>query len=190
MKNILLISEDKIKTLTNLDNNVFGKWLHPAIVQAQDIHLQSIIGSCLYNVILELVESGEIGETANEKYKDLLDNQIQDFLLYQTLVNVIPMINVNMANMGTVVSNDEHIQTLSQGNIDLVRGYYQGIADVYQKRLQDYLLNNCIYFPELNACNCEGVKPNLKSNTNTCGIWLGGYRKPYNTLFGNRIITK
>ena len=176
MKQTLLISEDKIKTLSNLDNNVFGKWLMPAIYQAQDIQLQNIIGSCLYNMLISLIEDKLIGEDAYTAYKSLLDNQIQDFLIYQTLVNVIPMININMANMGSVVSNDEHIQLLSQGNVDLVRGYYQGIADVYQKRLQDYLLANCMYFPELKACNCEGIMPNLKSNTNTCGIWLGGIR--------------
>lgn len=176
MRNILLISEDKVKTLSNLDANVFGKWLLPSIREAQDINLQQIIGSCLYNYILTLVETGEIADDANAKYKDLLDNEITDFLIYQSLVNVIPKININLANFGVAISNDEHIQTLSQGNVDLVRGYYQGIADVYQKRLQNYLLNNCIYFPELNACNCEGIKPNLKSMTNTCGLWLGGYR--------------
>lgn len=176
MKQVLLISEDKIKTLSNLDSNVFGKWLMPAIYQAQDVQLQQIIGSCLYETIISLIEENLIGEDAYAAYKSLLDNQIQDFLLYQTLVNIIPLINVNMANMGSVVSNDEHIQLLSQGNVDLVRGYYQGIADVYQKRLQDYLLENCIYFPELNPCSCNGIKPNLKSNTNTCGIWLGGIR--------------
>ena len=175
-KQVLLISEDKVKTLSNLDNNVFGKWLLPAIYEAQDIQLQNIIGSCLYDMIISLVDDDIIGEDAYAAYKELLDNQIQDFLIYQTLVNVIPKINVNMANMGSVVSNDEHIQLLSQGNIDLLRSYYQGIADVYQKRLQDYLLQNCIYFPELNACNCTGIRPNLKSNTNTCGIWLGGLR--------------
>lgn len=180
MKNILLISEDKVKTLSNLDNNIFGKWLLPAIREAQDVNLQSIIGSCLYNHILNLVDSGEITSSINELYKDLLDNQIQDFLLYQSIVNTLPLINVHLANMGSIVSNDEHIQTLSQGNIDLVRGYYQGLTDVYQKRLQDYLLNNKESFPELNECMCEGVKPNLKSNTNTCGIWLGGLRNPRN----------
>ena len=179
MRQILLISEDKVKTLSNLDSNVFGKWLMPAIREAQDINLQSIIGSCLYNHLLSLVESGEIMSHSNELYKDLLDNQIRDFLVYQTLVNIVPLINVNMANMGTVVSNDEHIQTLSQGNIDLVRNYYQSKADFYQKRLQDYLCCNQEFFPELNECGCNcTIKPNLKSNTNSTGLWLGGLRNP------------
>ena len=176
MRNILLISEDKIKTLTNINDNTFGKWLTPSIIEAQSINLQSIIGSCLYNQIVNLVETGNIGLEENVQYKDLLDNEIQDFLIYQTIVNLIPLVNVKIANFGSPVSNDEHIQTLSQGNIDLLRNYYQGIADVFQKRLQDYLLCHKDEFPELSdcaCCNCT-IKPNLHSNTNMVGIWLGG----------------
>jgi len=180
MRNILLISEDKVKTLSNLDNNVFGKWLLPAIREAEDVNLQSIIGSCLYNHILTLVENGEITLPENELYKDLLDNQIRDFLLYQTLVNIIPLINVNMANIGTSVSNDEHIQALSQPNVDLIRVHYQSLADTYQKRLQNYLLCNKEQFPELSECACSKctIKPNLESNINSIGIYLGGRRNP------------
>ena len=176
MENILLISEDKVKTVTNINENLFGKWLTPSIIEAQNIGLQSIIGSCLYAKIIALVSTGEIGDSENTLYKNLLDNQIQDYLVYQTIVNLIPLINVKIANFGSVLSVDEKIQTLSQGNIDLIRNYYQGIADVYQKRLQDYLLENCQEFPELQECNCTGVKPNLHSNTNMCGIFCGGLR--------------
>ena len=178
MKNILLISEDKVKTLTNLDDNIFGKWLLPAMREAQDVNLQSIIGSCLYNYILNLVDSGDIALEANELYKDLLDNQIQDFLLYQTIVNVIPLVNVKLANFGTTLSQGEHIQVLSQKDTDLLRVKYQSLADTYQKRLQDYLLTNKDSFPELQECQCDGIKPNLTSNTNAIGLFLGGLRRP------------
>ena len=48
MTNILLISEDYIKTNSNLNDNVWGDYLLPAIREAEDIGLQSILGSCLY----------------------------------------------------------------------------------------------------------------------------------------------
>jgi len=185
MVNILLISEDKIKTFTNLNDNTFGKLLQPALREAQDVYLQQIIGSCLYNKILSLVATDEIGEAENYNYKSLLDNQIQDFLLYQTLVNIIPLVNIKIANFGSVVSQDQYIVKLSQGDTDLIMNYYQKYADVYQKRLQDYLLQHCEDFPELQECNCTEIKPNLKSNTNLSPIFLGGERRPYNSLYKN-----
>jgi len=44
-RNVLLISEDYIKSESNLDNNVSGKYLQSAIKLAQDIELQSLIGT-------------------------------------------------------------------------------------------------------------------------------------------------
>lgn len=54
-RNVLLISEDYIKSESNLDNNVSGKYLQSSIKLAQDIELQSLIGTKLLEKIQKLV---------------------------------------------------------------------------------------------------------------------------------------
>lgn len=54
-RNVLLISEDYIKSESNLDNNVSGKYLQSTIKLAQDIELQSLIGTKLLEKIQKLV---------------------------------------------------------------------------------------------------------------------------------------
>lgn len=175
MTNILLISEDTVKTHSNLNDNVWGKNLLPAIREAQDIYLQQIIGTCLYHRLMDLVESGDIAELEYAPYKDLLDDKIQDFLLYQTLSCIIPVLNVKLANYGTSLSNDEHLVQLGQKDADLVLNYYEDKADFYGKRLQNFLKANFNQFPEL-SCGCDGdIKPNLDSSASS-SIWLGGLR--------------
>ena len=171
MTNILLISEDTLKTYSHLNDNVFGKSLTPAIITAQDIYLQKFLGSCLYKKILELVKSGEIRNENYAMYKELLDNYIANFLIYQTLANLIPEISTKITNMGLVVSNDEHVQNVTQGERDLVMGQYQKYADAYCKMMQDFLKENRDSFPELNCCGA----PTLDSSAET-GLWLGGTR--------------
>ena len=171
MTNILLISEDTLKTYSHLNDNVFGKSLTPAIITAQDIYLQKFLGSCLYKKVLELVKSGEIRNENYVMYKELLDNYIANFLIYQTLANLIPEISTKITNMGLVVSNDEHVQNVTQGERDLVMGQYQKYADAYCKMMQDFLKENRDSFPELNCCGA----PNLDSSAET-GLWLGGTR--------------
>ena len=171
MTNILLISEDTLKTYSHLNDNVFGKSLTPAIITAQDIYLQKFLGSCLYKKVLELVKSGEIRNENYAMYKELLDNYIANFLIYQTLANLIPEISTKITNMGLVVSNDEHVQNVTQGERDLVMGQYQKYADAYCKMMQDFLKENRDSFPELNCCGA----PNLDSSAET-GLWLGGTR--------------
>ena len=171
MTNILLISEDTLKTYSHLNDNVFGKSLTPAIITAQDIYLQKFLGSCLYKKVLELVENGGIRNENYVMYKELLDNYIANFLIYQTLANLIPEISTKITNMGLVTSSDEHVQNVTQGERDLVMGQYQKYADAYCKMMQDFLKENRDSFPELNCCGA----PNLDSSAET-GLWLGGTR--------------
>ena len=171
MTNILLISEDTLKTYSHLNDNVFGKSLTPAIITAQDIYLQKFLGSCLYKKVLELVKSGEIRNENYVMYKELLDSYITNFLIYQTLANLIPEISTKITNMGLVTSSDEHVQNVTQGERDLVMGQYQKYADAYCKMMQDFLKENRDSFPELNCCGA----PNLDSSAET-GLWLGGTR--------------
>ena len=171
MTNILLISEDTLKTYSHLNDNVWGKSLTPAIITAQDIYLQKFLGSCLYKKVLELVKSGEIRNENYAMYKELLDSYITNFLIYQTLANLIPEISTKITNMGLVTSSDEHVQNVTQGERDLVMGQYQKYADAYCKMMQDFLKENRDSFPELNCCGA----PNLDSSAET-GLWLGGTR--------------
>ena len=171
MTNILLISEDTLKTYSHLNDNVWGKSLTPAIITAQDIYLQKFLGSCLYKKVLELVENGGIRNENYAMYKELLDSYITNFLIYQTLANLIPEISTKITNMGLVTSSDEHVQNVTQGERDLVMGQYQKYADAYCKMMQDFLKENRDSFPELNCCGA----PNLDSSAET-GLWLGGTR--------------
>lgn len=172
---ILLTSEDYVKTNSNLNDNFWGKMLLPAIREAQDIYLQQIIGTCLYYKLMDLVDSGDIALVDNAPYKDLLDDKIQLFLVYQTIVCAIPASNPKLSNFGQSISNDEHLVGLSKNDIELIGNYYQDKADFYCKRIQNWLKSNREQFPELD-CTCEGdIKPNLNSAAGS-SVWLGGIR--------------
>lgn len=169
---VLLCSEDYIKTNSALNDNLFGKFLTPAILEAQNINLQTYLGECLYKTILNMVADNSIAASANESYKALLDDYIQPYLLYQVQANIIPTINVKLGNIGSVVSNDEHIATLSQGNIDLVQRDFQLKADFYAQRMLNFILNHSSEF-NLDECACRSLKAHLNSSASTT-IWLGG----------------
>ena len=173
MNKILLISEDFVKTNSNINDNVWGKFLLPAIRDAQEMRLREIIGESLYDKLCELVSAGTISSTAYTSYKLLLDDYIQPLLLNEVLGNVIPLLNAKISNLGTVKTNDEHTTNLTQSEFDILQKYYKDRADFYAKRLQDWLLDNTDSFPELSAESL--TNPHLDSAAST-GIWLGGIR--------------
>lgn len=172
--NVLLISEDKIKTYTALNDNVFGKVICPVIKTSQDIYLQQIIGTALMEKLQTLVKEGHITDQENTKYKKLLDDFIAPYLVYETLVNLVPEVGTKIANIGVVQNNDEHTTNVSQAERELVKGQYQTYADNYSKMLMTYLNNNQSDYPELSASD-QIVSPHLDSAATT-SLWLGGIR--------------
>lgn len=174
MVKVLFCSEKYIKDNSNLNDNAFGKNLLPAIRQAQDIYCQQIIGSTLYHKLIDLVDTGDIGEPENALYKELLDEYVRDYILYQTLVQIVPVLSVKLSNYGTTLSNDQYLVNLSQGDAELIEKHYSIMADFYARRLQEFILNNCDKL-DVDVCTCEGLRANLQTAA-TSGLFLDGYR--------------
>lgn len=172
--NVLLISEDKLKSYTALNDNLFGKVICPVIKTSQDIYLQQIIGTALMEKLQTLIKEGHITDSENTNYKKLLDDFITPYLIYETLVNLTPEVATKIANIGVVQNTNEYTTNISQGERELVRGQYQTYADNYSKMLQSYLNSNQSNFPELSAAD-QIVSPHLDSAATT-SLWLGGIR--------------
>ena len=178
---ILLSSEKFIKNVTNISDNVAGKFILPALREAQEINFRGIVGDCLLDALKGLVSSGEITDAQNAPYKDLLD-RAQYYLAYQTIVEVANKVTYKVGNFGVAKSSDENLQPVGADELDQQRTYYQAKADAHCLQLQNWLLENRADFPELRECDCSRIRANLYSAA-TCGIFLGGAR-------GKRIIKK
>lgn len=174
MAEYLLTSETFVKSVSNISDNVAGKYILPAIREAQEIRLKSILGSCLLSVLKQMGSNGTLDDPGNEAYKDLVD-QAQYFLAYTAVVEILPKISYKIGNFGVAKSTDENLQVATQDEIAKQEYYYQSKADFYALELQQWVLDNRASFPELDECQCGKIRANLYSAA-TCGIWLGGPR--------------
>ena len=177
MQNILLISERMLKENSELNDNLYGSYLLPAIRTSQDIYLQQVLGRCLYNKILDLVDSGEIADSENSHYKELLDEYIQPCLIERVLADLVPIVGAKIANIGTVLNKDEYVSNLSVADAEKLQQQHIIKYDFYVKEMQQYLIDNLQMFPELDQCTCDAIRSNLNSAAST-GLWLGGERNP------------
>lgn len=173
MNNVLLISEDYIKTHTSLGDNLTAGYLLPTIKLAQDINLQNVIGTKLYDRLRELVDSGDI--TTEIDYKHLLDVYIQPFLAYSVVSMVTLPAAFKITNAGVVRTEDEKMSNVSLSDVNLIKEYYNKYANYYKNLLQKYLLDYQNIYPELNRADLKDIESNLRSAADT-SIWLGGAR--------------
>lgn len=174
MQNILLISEDYVKSNSELTDNMYGKYLLPAIRTSQELYLQPVLGSTLYDTIVTAVGDGSITAETNSHIKELLDEYIQPYLLEKVLADLIPIVSAKVANLGTVHSKDEYVENLSVADAEKLQTFHVQKSDAYLKRMQEYLLANSGMFP-IDSCACDTMRSNLNSAAST-GLWLGGYR--------------
>lgn len=179
MIEVFLISENKVRGITNIDNNMQSKFLQSAIREAQEVGLQGIIGTPLLMKLKRLIASGEINADSNTAYKEAVDYS-QMYLAYMTVVNLCLVTTVKISNGGLQQTSDENLNVLGLEDTWEIQGHYQQKADFFARRLQQRLLDIKDSLPELTETKCNKMRSNLHSAATT-SIFLGGRRgkSPY-----------
>ena len=86
MANILLISEETLKEMSLIGDNVESQFILPAVELAQEQGLQTIIGTKLLRKLQTLVTM--VQSRFNKcNYKELLDDYVTIYLSYQVMSN-------------------------------------------------------------------------------------------------------
>lgn len=170
---VFLTNFELVESLAPLDSGLAGKYFRSALTEAQEIDLKNILGSSLLNALKYRV----LNKQVSGPYHELLD-KIQYYLAYATIVHLIFIVNLKIANAGVLKTGDENMAPSAWTEMTALRDYYQKRADFFCYELQLYILKNKSLFPELDSCACEKIKSNLKSAATT-GLWLGGVRDKY-----------
>lgn len=179
-RNVLLCSEDEIKTFGNISDNVDGKYISPAIYTAQRQDLEETCGTELVKKIQYLIGTGEIELVENSHYKWLLDEYITDYMIYASITELIPILSFKINNMGANRTEDEKVYSLSYNEVFALQDHYKHQADYFKYRLQRFLIANYADYPELVTYkSIEDLQSNLYSAAG-CSLWLGGARTPKN----------
>ena len=170
MAEILLTSEAFVKSVTNVSDNLAGKYILPSIREAQEQGLKSILGDCLLSKVKHLFNT----DSLEGIYKELVDH-CQYYLAYAAIVEVTNKVSFKIGNFGVAKSTDENLQVASYDEIVKMQYYYQTKVDAYCLELQQWLLQNKESIPELTDCHCRKLSANLHSAA-SCGVYLGGGR--------------
>jgi hypothetical protein len=169
---VLLISETKLKNFTNINKNVDMDVLKAEVQIAQDIDLQTILGTKFYNHLLSQVSS--TGNTFNAEETTLVNDYIQPYLIQTAYFNAIPQIMYRTMNNGIMSGTMENAQSVDIATMQYLRNIQKSRADFYMTRLQDYLLigRGQNKFPDYNTqSTIDGMIPD-RSQKYMSGISL------------------
>ena len=150
MTTTFIISEEKLRFFTDLNDSVDTALLKNAVREAQDISLQRIIGTKLYNKILSDIDAG----TLTGVYKELVDNYIQDFLLYAAYYESLEAIYIRPRNNGLLTpTGGENSIEVDRSLFNVKRQNVKNKMEFYADKLSAYLAEEQALFSELNSNN-------------------------------------
>ena len=174
MKDILFTTADFIRSVTIVSDNLQDKYILSSIREAQDIEFQQVVGTRLYNRLKMMVEDESILFDFNVHYRELLD-KAQYFIAYQTLANLTVNSTYKINNIGLNTISDDNVTTPSLSDTFKLSKYNVDKADHYKMMLQNWLLKNKSYFPELLKSDISELSANVHSAA-SCNVFLGGAR--------------
>lgn len=148
MTRVFLISEAILKKNSVINNNVDTMYILPAIEYAQDAGLQPLIGTKLYNKLMDLVEDGSITGSTNEDYKYILDEYIIPYLTNKVTAEIQIPLSFKLRNQGVVQQTSDNSYVPSIKDTQYIIQNYENKANFYGNRLTDYLRANRMKYPE------------------------------------------
>lgn len=152
MTDTLLISWTKVKQYTSINDSLDPDLIKNNIRIAQDIQLQRVIGTLLYDKLIDLVKTDTIGDAENSDYKTLLDDYIQDMLLYAAYYETLESIFIRPKNNGLLTPNGgENSDSVDKQRYEMTRTSVLNKFEYYADRLSKYLVETQAQFPELNG---------------------------------------
>jgi len=160
MQNTLLISEAKLKRFTDINNALDVDLISSVIREAQIVHITRLLGTKLYDKIISDVDN----DTLSGNYKTLVDDYIQDALLYWSYYESLETIYLRPRNAGLVVpQGGENNAAADIALYDKKRQSVKNKAEYFSERLVDYMAFNEAAYPEYN----QNVNDDIYPDTST-----------------------
>ena len=148
MTDVFLISEANLRQFTDLNNNVDSKLLSSAIRESQDIEIQIILGTRLYNKILDDIQNN----TLSGDYQTLVVDWVQNTAIYFAYYYSLEDIYLRPRNNGLLIPTGGENSVEADGTwYNRKRESVKNKAQFYAERLTNYLIQNQGNFPELNG---------------------------------------
>lgn len=146
MTDTLIISEAKLRQFTDINDNLDSRFITSAVIESQDIHIQRIIGTLLYNKIMSDIDS----DSLSGNYKSLVDDYIQPSLLYWSYYECLEAIYIRPRNNGLLRSTGgDNSESVDLTIYEKKRQSVKNKAEWYSEKLTDHLIEYQGNFPEL-----------------------------------------
>tara|TARA_R110000764_G_scaffold11934_2_gene35444 strand:+ start:672 stop:1172 length:501 start_codon:yes stop_codon:yes gene_type:complete len=130
---------------------------------SQEIHIQSALGSKLYNKISEDI----VSNTLTGDYLALVTDYVQPMLIHYAMVDFLPFCAYQVKSGGIYKHSSENSETVNKDEVDFLVQKERNFAEHYTRRFVDFMCFNSTKFPEYTSNTDSDIRPDKDSNSST-----------------------
>lgn len=156
---VILVSEERVKKYGGIDQNVRMELITNNILNAQDLYIQPIIGTLMYNHLKEAIKNN----TLNNDEEVLLQDYISKALIYYSLYMLYPYIKYKIVDKGILNGSSEETTATNLDELRYLRQDALNTAEFFTKRLVEYLKDNPGIFTQYENPGVKGLLPDKSS---------------------------
>lgn len=158
---IYLIDIDRLKKLSLITGNVEVAKIKPLLLRSQDMYIEPVLGSDLYNHLLKAVDNS----TLTTAETTLIEDYIAIVLAIACEIRMVNALNREIRNIGVGNATDPNFQASNNNEMRIERDISYKDLTFYKNRLKRFLCENVDDYPLYESCNDYGVKVEGKTNS-------------------------
>lgn len=153
------------------DKNIDPKILEPIIIKVQDVFIEPVLGTTLFQKLMDDVAT----DTLANQYKTLLEDYIMKAMASWVEVYSKTKLNYRPTNKNVAKKSSEYSQASDMEEIDSLKAEDRHFAETYTSRITKYIHDNITLFPEHYDYSHLVTVPPI-NNHFIGGMYIGGKR--------------
>ena len=167
MATVLFINRTDLARNSIMDGNVDTNKFIQFIKIAQEIDVQQIMGTQMYNGLTNAIPN--IDDPSNARWKTVLNDYIVPMLIWYAQASYMPFAAYQIKNGGVFKHTSENAQSVDKNEIDFLVEKARTNAEWYSRRFIDFMGFNQSTYPEYTSNKNDDLYP---SNDATFNGWI------------------
>jgi hypothetical protein len=160
IETVLLVSEQRMKDWTALDNNIRIDVLTPSILNAQEIYVQDTLGTPFFSRLKNGVLANDLTSDESTFLRDYVGPALMQYALYL----IMPNLKYKFVEKGIVSGSSEETDSTSLEELKYLRETALDTAMFYDERMKEFLCDYPNLFPIYRTWNSKGMSPNNETS--------------------------
>ena len=175
MAYVYYVSENYIRENLPIDYSLLTGNIVPALNQAHLINVMDLLGDRMFNEMSRLITTGDINQPQYANWKKLLDDYLQNVVVYWTGVYLTNNLLAKYANRGLQAENSEFSNPVDLSVWRTLKNQMEDLATYYSQRANDWLYwNQNLFVPFYTYVISSGLQPaNPAEKMRSGGLVLG-----------------